>query len=318
MNPPVVSVIIPAYNSAASLSRAIDSVLAQTYRSFEVIIIDDGSTDQTREVIADYWDSVRSLYQENRGPGAARNAGIEIARGQYLVFLDADDELLPQKLEHQVGYLDGNPEVDVVYSNGYLLVQGASGSIEKKAFHAAGMLNKTLGKPKKSLPVLIKSNAFPIHAAMQRKESALAVGGFDPNRMLMVFADWDYWYRVAQEHTFAYLEADSAVYHLTTAGISQDPVKMVAACNELTSKITSTPGFSSQTRSIQALHYVEIGYILYSNGAYREARQRARRAIGIWPLSPRAWLAYFLITLAGERIVDFSRLKVQLYNLLTS
>lgn len=314
MNPPLVSVIIPAYNSAASLPRAIDSVLAQADQPSEIIVVDDGSTDHTREIVAGYPSAVRYLYQENRGPGAARNAGIQLASGKYVVFLDADDELLPQKMEIQVAYLDSHPEVDVVYSNGILMIIDAFGETLKKSFDSVGMLNKSLGTPAKSLPVLVKSNAFPIHAACLRKECAQSVGGFDPNRLLMVFADWDFWFRVAQEHNFAYLDGDVAVYHLTSAGISQDPAKMIVACEMLSGKITVSPGYSSLACNIQALHYVEIGYILYSNGAYRDARQFARRAISTWPLSWRAWLAYLLMTLAGERKVDFSGLKSQLYN----
>ncbi len=122
MNPPLVSIIIPAYNSAGSLLRAVDSVFTQTYRDFEVVVVDDGSVDQTKEVIFTYQDKVRYINQDNRGPGAARNTGIQAALGQYLVFLDADDELLPNKLELQLDYLERHPRVDVVYSGGYLMI----------------------------------------------------------------------------------------------------------------------------------------------------------------------------------------------------
>ena len=93
---PAVSVIIPCYNHAHYLCRAVQSVLAQTYADWEAIIVDDGSTDNTREVATRFSDPrVRYIYQENRGLSAARNTGISAAQGSYLAFLDADDELEP-------------------------------------------------------------------------------------------------------------------------------------------------------------------------------------------------------------------------------
>ncbi len=96
--------------------------------------------------------------------------------------------------------------------------------------------------------------------------------------------------------------------------ISQDPAKMVAAGKALTSKIITSPGFTPLPKESQALHYVEMGYILFSNGAYHEARQYAHQAIHTCPRSKRAWLAYCLMVLAGEHKIDFSRLKAQIYN----
>ena len=107
---PKISVIIPIYNSAAWLPQAIDSVLNQTYRDYEIIIVDDGSHDNTLEVIQRYQAKVRWIGQSNRGPAAARNTGIKIAQGQYLVFLDADDVLQADKLALQAAFLDQHPE----------------------------------------------------------------------------------------------------------------------------------------------------------------------------------------------------------------
>ena len=114
---PVVSVIIPIYNCARYLPEAIDSVLAQTYRAFEIIVVDDGSTDNTQEVLAPYGDQIRVIRQANAGRGAARNAGILAARGDYIAFLDADDLWLPQKLEKQMALFGSRPEADWVYSD---------------------------------------------------------------------------------------------------------------------------------------------------------------------------------------------------------
>lgn len=109
---PRVSVVIPTYNRADIITRAVDSVLAQTVDDIEVLIIDDGSTDGTRALIEDIDDSrVRYLaHDTNRGVSAARNTGVEAGRGEYVAFLDSDDEWLPRKLERQLSALDGREE----------------------------------------------------------------------------------------------------------------------------------------------------------------------------------------------------------------
>jgi glycosyltransferase involved in cell wall biosynthesis len=125
-----VSVIIPTYNRAHVICRAIDSVLAQTYPDYEIIVVDDGSTDQTAHVLSFYTDRIRYIYQANGGVSKAReNTGIKAAAGEYICFLDSDDAFLPNKLELQVGYLDNHPEIDVVLG-GWQIIDDASGEIE--------------------------------------------------------------------------------------------------------------------------------------------------------------------------------------------
>ena len=103
------SVVIPCYNQAHFLSEAIESVLAQSYPHFEIVVVDDGSTDDTPKVAARY-PAVRCIRQDNRGLSAARNAGLGCSEGEYVVFLDADDRLLPEALEVGLECFDANPE----------------------------------------------------------------------------------------------------------------------------------------------------------------------------------------------------------------
>ncbi|MFN3650785.1 MAG: glycosyltransferase family 2 protein [Armatimonadota bacterium] len=111
---PRVSVVIPSYNYARFVSRAIDSVLAQTYRSLECIVVDDGSTDETPEVLAGYGDRIRTIRQRNQGLSAARNTGLRAATGELVAFLDADDWWEPQKLSRQLIVLGAEPKVMAV------------------------------------------------------------------------------------------------------------------------------------------------------------------------------------------------------------
>jgi len=112
-----VSVIIPAHNSETYIRRAIDSVLAQTHPAAEIIVVDDGSTDGTCDIVKSYGPPIRYLYQANAGPGAARNAGIRAARGDWIAFLDSDDEWFPEKLQVQLNLLQHNPELVWATSN---------------------------------------------------------------------------------------------------------------------------------------------------------------------------------------------------------
>ncbi len=114
---PSVSVIIPTYNRVQFITQAIDSVLSQTYQNFEIFVVDDGSTDNTKQALAPYKDKILYIYQENQGAAAARNTGINYAKGKYIAFLDSDDLWFPQKLEKQVEILDKNQDISVVYSN---------------------------------------------------------------------------------------------------------------------------------------------------------------------------------------------------------
>lgn len=117
MSTPRVSVLIPTYNRAALLREALDSVFAQSYQDFEVIVVDDGSTDDTRDVIASYGSDVTCVVTARGGPARARNAGMQLARGEYLCYLDSDDLFYPHKLALQVDHLDRHPDSVMVYTD---------------------------------------------------------------------------------------------------------------------------------------------------------------------------------------------------------
>ncbi len=116
---PLVSIIIPSYNSAKFVSEAVDSALAQTYPKIEIIIVDDGSSDNTKEVIAKYGDKINYIYQANKGLAGARNTGIAAAAGEFVALLDADDIFLPEKIAKQVEFLKSHPGCDISYSDLY-------------------------------------------------------------------------------------------------------------------------------------------------------------------------------------------------------
>ncbi|HEY2988594.1 MAG TPA: glycosyltransferase family A protein [Candidatus Binatia bacterium] len=116
MKLPLISCIVPVFNGERYLRETLDSILAQTYRPLEVVVIDDGSTDGTSAIVADYGVQVRYLWQANSGPATARNLGLSAARGDYVAFLDADDLWHPEKLARQMARFGTRPEIDLCFS----------------------------------------------------------------------------------------------------------------------------------------------------------------------------------------------------------
>jgi glycosyltransferase involved in cell wall biosynthesis len=181
----IVSVIIPCYNYARFLPDAVASVLAQTFTDWELIVVDDGSTDATlmtaRQLMARHSDRrIRVFRQPNSGPAAARNTGAKRATGTYLLFLDADDILAPPLLERTMAILRAQPAVGFVYSGMRLFGQ------DRHEWPSVAF----------DLPRLALDNYVLPHALV-RRAAWEQVGGFDPARSLWGFEDWDFWLRVA-------------------------------------------------------------------------------------------------------------------------
>jgi glycosyltransferase involved in cell wall biosynthesis len=167
----LVSVIIPVFNGETYIVEAIESVLNQTYPSLELIVVDDGSTDDTQRILKDYHSRLRCVSQQNSGVSAARNYGLRLARGEYIVFLDADDVLLPTKLTNQVACLDREPDVGSVHS-GWHLIDAQGEYIETvEPWHDA---------PHLDLETWLIWCPFYLPAMMFRRHWLESVGGFDP------------------------------------------------------------------------------------------------------------------------------------------
>lgn len=169
---PLVSVIIPAYNSVRYIQKAIDSVLSQTYGNYEIIVVDDGSTDETRQKLSLYQTKIRYVFQENQGSAAARNTGIKLANGDLVAFLDSDDFWsMPEKLEKQVACFQDNPELGGL-NTGWRIVDGVGQHLKTvQPWHKA---------PKLDLETWLKKKCVRTSAMMFRRSWLEKVGGFDP------------------------------------------------------------------------------------------------------------------------------------------
>ncbi len=206
---PKVSVIIPTYNRARYLAEAVESVLAQTFRDFEVVIVDDGSTDNTRDIAAKFPAAVRYYHQENEGASSARNAGIERAGGEYLVFLDSDDALLEDALEAGVAFLDRHPGVGFCYGQLYSMDEDGRLLMTRRLRGAKRSCVRT-GKEQVER-ILFRGDITPA-AALVRRSCLEEVGGFDT--AIPTGQDIDMWLRLSRRFDVGYLARPLAKYRV--------------------------------------------------------------------------------------------------------
>src|SRR3990172_7360951 len=181
---PKVSVIIPTYNREKYIVETLQSVFEQTFTDYEVIVIDDGSTDNTSVVLKPYLDRIVYIRKPNGGQGSARNVGIKKAKGEYIAFLDSDDLWLPEKLEIQVRYLDGHPEAGLVFTDMVIFCQDESGMHQelKEIHYRGGDI---------SFRTLLKWNFVPNLTVMARQSCINTAGLFDESRDLIGIEDYD-------------------------------------------------------------------------------------------------------------------------------
>ena len=174
---PRVSVIIPTYNRARFIAETVQSVLDQTFTDFEIVIVDDGSTDNTREVMGSFQDSrIKYIYQKNNGVCIARNNAINASSGEYLAFLDSDDVLLRNSLEKRVEVLDRHPEVGFSYGQAYLMDEGGQVFGIKKVKHRNSGIRRGTEEIR---DFIVSGYHIPTPTVMVRRRCLFEVGLFD-------------------------------------------------------------------------------------------------------------------------------------------
>jgi glycosyltransferase involved in cell wall biosynthesis len=196
---PLVSIIMPAYNYASFIAEAVASVLQQTHSNIEVIIVDDGSTDDTADVAAmlvKHDARVAYVHQNNQGPSAARNTGIQKSKGEFILFLDADDTFHPQKIQAHLEHFLQAPDVDISYGCSRYFLSGKPEEIFSSiALDNENWMPCVSGNAIAVMPALVVNNIMPICSAMLRRSVVERVRGFDST--LKWVEDWDYWLRAS-------------------------------------------------------------------------------------------------------------------------
>jgi len=199
---PLVSVILPAYNSEKFIGRSLGSALAQSYRRLEVVVIDDGSTDRTRELVEEFADPrIRYLWQANAGQGPARNRGMRQCTGDYITFLDADDCYLPTKVEREVEFLERHSHYRVAYCGVRFFYSGQADRLLKV---------KSKGRSGNILPELMRDSFINPNAVMLAREVWERVGGFNETRYFP--EEWELYLRIALAgYEFGFIDEDLVV-----------------------------------------------------------------------------------------------------------
>ncbi len=234
MNNPLVSVVLPTYNRASLLPRAIESVVRQSFCDWEIVVVDDGSTDDTQELLSDYgrrlgerWVSIR---QENRGSSAARNRGIDACRGRYVAFLDSDDEFAPTKLQRQLEVFELRPEIGFVYSDYSILDRG--GANHASVFDAKFPLARTvpcesigagLYRCKGSLfDTLLRGYFIATIVGMVRREVLGDWLRFDEQRRYA--EEWLFFLEVARSTPAGFVDEPLSIHHYTEGSLARSNV----------------------------------------------------------------------------------------------
>ena len=201
VQPPLVSVILPAFNRAWSLKRALDSILFQENANLETIVVDDGSTDDTPALLSSYGDRIRVIRQTNQGVSAARNTGIRAARGDLIALLDSDDTWLPGKISAQVDFFSTHPEALICQTEEIWIRNGVRVNPRRRHKKHRGMIFE------QSLPLCLISPS----AVMMRRELLDAVGLFD--EQLPACEDYDLWLRITWKYPVGLIDEPLIVKH---------------------------------------------------------------------------------------------------------
>jgi glycosyltransferase involved in cell wall biosynthesis len=271
-------VVIPVFNRALAVADAIESVLAQTVAPAEIIVVDDGSKDGTRECLAPYMDRIKYIYQENKGVSAARNAGVRAARGEFIAFLDSDDVWHPRKLECQLRYLQEHPDT--------ALIGAATFGVSAKGWQAISVEAPLRARPVALDDVVIRS-PFPTSTVIVRKECMDAVGHFDTG--LRNAEDRDFYIRIASRYPMARLDAILVGWggrggeHLSMGSYAAEEStrKMIHGVFE---RIESLRGrFWLKQRALSQAAF-EASYMYLAKGNRLRALHRVLRSLILWPL----------------------------------
>jgi glycosyltransferase involved in cell wall biosynthesis len=299
-----VAVVLPCYNSAKYLARALDSVLAQTYSGVRFYVIDDGSTDETANILKRYLDHGLAVFQEHEGQAAARNRGIRMSDEPYIAFLDADDYWLPQKLERQIAPLRQNPNVGMVCSDCVTLKGGQS---ESSYFE-----NASVPRTGKLFARLARECFIFTPTVLVRRECLEQVGYF--NESLVVSEDFNLWLRIAARWEIAVIPEVLAVRDARPEGLSlstrpeiylQNGIAALENVESICHRLSPAERHALQ-RAIAERYYV-YGSHLLAGGFRSESRTKLTEALNRHPAHWRAWVKLglsFLPVAAFRRLME--------------
>jgi glycosyltransferase involved in cell wall biosynthesis len=299
----MISVIIPTYNSDKFISEAISSVLRQTYTDYEIIVVDDGSTDSTKEIIENNFPEVSYFYTTNQGVSRARNYGIQRARGEFIAFLDADDLWLPEKLEKQIGVFNADQELMLVFT-------------EHRFFDANGIREATFSKKERLMKGDVVKNIFlhshvALPTVMVRKNIFQEIGYFEED--LNVAEDDNLWIRIALKFRIHLLDEVLVHCRMTENSLSRTTTNVVTGVLKNVELIEKKyPDLRKRLGRVnihrkKSYIYSDYGYFYFSSGDYEMSRRYYLKSITYYPNISS--LIYLFISFFPTSIIE----KVRVY-----
>jgi glycosyltransferase involved in cell wall biosynthesis len=297
---PLVSVIVPTFNRAHIIGRALDSIFAQTFQDFEVIVVDDGSKDTTQEWLSRYPHPIRCLYQENSGPAAARNKGMAVAKGEYIAFLDSDDSYFPRNLEAHLLRFEKEPEVGLIYAGSEIV--DSEGTFIKELRPKPENRGQVLSQ------LVFYNFIMPSTVVMRR--SCMEYAG-PMNDRLWFAEDWLYWLKIASRFQFDYIDEVLVRFQRSLVSATRRPLRELVAINmEMFDYAFSDPDLGPRISAYknQAYSRAYIGYVKMALEGYDRlfARELVFKAI---PYNPTKLSVYLLLlkTLLNQKILRWGR-----------
>lgn len=302
---PKLTVLMPVYNAAAFIGEAIDSVLNQTFRDFELLIVNDGSTDQTKEIIESYADNrICLVNQENKGIAKALNTGLQLAKGELIARFDADDICLPERLEKQLGFMEANTEYIVTGSEAEYITENGQHLFY---FKCPAYTNEEINK-------IIRHTCPFIHSTvMYRKNAVLKTGGYPVDAHN--FEDHLLWIQMGGYGNYCNLPFPLLKVRLNPASLTMDEKWRGSRFRKLKQRIlhrgTITYEEGEELMSIlkkqrkvkiqQGAYYTLCGKkFLLNNHEPRKARQQLRKAIQLFPFRFDNYVLYILSWFPGS------------------
>ena len=279
---PTVSVIIPVYNGADEVRRAIDSALAQVKCEVEVIVLNDGSKDDTRTVVNEYGDKIRAIHQENSGLAQTRNNGILAARGEWVAFLDHDDYWKPEKLSEQLKAAE-RTSADVVYTNAKNF--GDVDRVGNLRSEPSAMLEGDVLEP------LLLDNFIVVSSVMIRRSVIQLYEGF--NASLPCVEDWDLWLRLsAQGVRFAAVREPVTMYQWRAGSMSKNfdlmrKTRQRIVCNALETDRAKAMPWSVRRRALASIESCSAWFLAASSP--RKAMAWYANSLWYWPFNMASW-----------------------------
>ena len=306
---PRVSVIIPTYNRAHFIVDAIESVLAQTFKNKEIVIVDDGSTDNTKEILSGLQDRVRYIYQENSGPTCARNRGILASNAEYIAFLDSDDIWLPEKLEVQIARFKLKRELGLVYSDAYRFFS------DKTTMEPETEFSRLKPHSGWTFEHLFRDNFVHTSTVVVRKRCLEKVGVFDEGGNFVPAEDYDLWLRIAARYQIDYINKPLIKYRDHSANISgknmlDELPQVIAVLEKILSwdpRLAESLG-DFKNKRLSELHYW-VGRSYFSSYELLMSRSHFFSAIHYSPYQVRPYICLFLSLLGVKTVKNLKVCK---------